>query len=97
METYHTFKNVENFQAFLRSGKYPSCHSSGCLDYVRVGGVLYTMHEFDLYGHSVNWANKRKNKMIEMTTADRYNLGYEDAEVIEYEPGYLRNDIAYAQ
>lgn len=97
MKTYHNFKDIKTFEAFLRT-KYRSCgHSDGCLDYVNIDGITYTMHEYDMDGKSITWANKKHKKMIELTTADRYKKGYGDAEVIEYEPWGLREDISYAQ
>ncbi len=96
MQTFHTFKNVETFQKFLHSGKYEK-EQSGTLDYVTVGGLVYTMHEYDMDGRTVTWENKKHARMIEMTTANRYKNGYGDAEVIEYPADYLRNDITYAE
>lgn len=96
MKTYHTFKNVENFQKFLRT-KYRACHESGCIDYVTVAGKVFTMHEYDSNGQLVTWANKKHNLMIEMETADRYKNGYGDAEVSQFNPYYMREDISYAQ
>ena len=99
MKTYHNFKNIENFQHFLRT-RYDDCtHGSGCLDYVNIGGITFTMHEYDMGGQSITWANKKHNRMIECTTANRYRVmsRYRDAEVIEWEPLYLREDITYAQ
>ncbi len=69
----------------------------GCLDYVTVGGLVYTMHEFDSDGRTITWANKKHGQMLEMTTSNRYQNGYSDARVEQYEPGYFRNDISYAQ
>ena len=101
MRTFHTFKNTGTFQKFLRT-KYQNCHQGkygniGCLDYVKVGGVLYTMHEFDLDGRTVTWANKKHEKMLEMTTFNRYHDGYADAVVEAYPAYYLRTDINYAE
>ena len=98
METFHKFKDIAGFEKFLRSGKYPACHSSGCLDYVKIGGVVYTMHEFDEAGQTVEWANKKKNRIVSMDTENRYKNGYYDAKVIAYQAySGLRDDIAYAQ
>ena len=100
MKTFHTFKNVDSFTKYLHE-KHGQCEVAGkyggCLDYVTVGGIVYTMHEYDMAGRSITWANKKHNKMLEMTTHDRYKDGYSDAEVTEYEPWGLRDDIAYAQ
>jgi hypothetical protein len=97
MDTYHSFKDCAAFQKFLRSGKYPACHKGGCLDYLKIGGLVYTMHEYDETGQEVTWANKKRNWIIEMTTQDRYGLGYYDAEIQEFEAVGLRKDINYAQ
>jgi hypothetical protein len=97
MKTYHTFATPETFQTFLRT-RYANCkHGSGCLDYVNVAGVLYTMHEYDNDGKQVTWANKKKNLMLEMDTTNRYQIGYHDAEVLSYPADWLRNDISYAE
>lgn len=97
MKTFHTFKDAASFEKFLRSGKYPACHSSGCLDYVRVAGILYTMHEYDMDGQSVTWGNLKNLTMLEMRTANRYKLGYNDAEIVAYPASFMRQDIAYAE
>ena len=97
MKTFHTFKTIAGFEKFLRSGKYPACHSSGCLDYITVGGIVYTMHEYDFDGQSVTWANEKHWAMIEMETANRYKQGYGDAKISAYSPLGLRNDIVYFQ
>ncbi len=55
------------------------------------------MHEYDETGQEVTWANKKRNWIIEMTTQDRYGLGYYDAEIQEFEAVGLRKDINYAQ
>ena len=97
MKTFHNFKNAEAFEKFLRT-RYENCtHGSGCLDYVTVGGILYTMHEYDMDGQTITWANKKHQLMLELTTRNRYKFGYRDAQVIEYEASYMRTDIAYAQ
>ncbi|MHB8674630.1 MAG: hypothetical protein ACYDAK_13265 [Candidatus Limnocylindrales bacterium] len=100
MKTYHTFKTPELFQKWLQT-KHDTCHPEmkygGCLDYVTVAGVLYTMHEYDSAGKTITWANKKHGLMLEMTTSDRYTRGYSDAEVIAYPSDWLRNDISYAE
>lgn len=97
MQTFHSFKDAANFEKFLRSGKYPECHGSGCLDYVKVAGIVYTMHEYDMDGQSVTWGNLKNQTMIEMRTANRYKAGYSDAEILAYPADFLRRDISYAQ
>lgn len=96
MKTFHTFKTIDGFQKFLRSDRYKH-EQSGTLDYVTVGGLVYTMHEYDMDGRSITWANKKHNKMIELETSNRYKNGYSDSIVTEYEPVGLRNDIVYAE
>ncbi len=98
MKTFHTFKDISTFEKFLRT-RYQKCtHGSGCLDYVRVGGVLYTMQEYDIDGQTITWANKKNDCMIEVNTADRYRRGYDDAKVYYFAPApYLRDDISYAE
>lgn len=91
MKTFYSFKNPEAFQSFLRTKIW----KSGELDYVTVNKIIYTMHEYDLDGKTITWANKKHHKMIELTTKNRYKNGYSDAQVIEYEPFYLRTDIYY--
>lgn len=101
MKTYHTFKDAASFEKYLHD-KHEECEVAGkyggCLDYVRVGGVLYTMHEFDEAGKSITWANKKKNMMMQMATRNRYTLGgYNDAGIEIYPASYLRTDISYAE
>lgn len=97
MKTFHTFRTPELFQKFLRT-KYNTCHAQGgCLDYVTVSGIVYTMHEYDMDGKIITWANKKHEHMIELTTSNRYKNGYSDAEIITYNPSYLRSDISFAQ
>jgi len=96
MKTFHTFKTGNRFEKFLRT-KYRTCHDDGCLDYVRIGGIIYTMHEYDMDGQSITWANKKHNIMVKMATRDRYREGYKDAQVSMYSAHYLRSDIYYAQ
>lgn len=102
---FHSFKNIAAFEKYLQE-QHSDCEAAGtgkyskgeCLDYVRVDGVLYTMHEYDWHGHQITWANKKHDQMIEVNTTNRYLRGYGDATVYgPYTPGYLRNDISYAQ
>ncbi len=96
MKTYNKytdekFKDVQAFQDFLQSGRTLK------YDYVIVAGILYTMHEYDMEGKQVTWANKKHGKMIEVNTSDRYKNGYIDAQVLAYDAWYLRSDITYAE
>jgi hypothetical protein len=89
--TDESFENAEAFQAFLREGNHLK------YDYVIVDGILYTMHEYDMAGKSVTWANLKHRKLMEVITSDRYNNGYKDAEVEIYDYEFFRNDINYAE
>ena len=98
MNTYHKFQNGETFERWLRT-KHDTCHPDmkygGCLDYVTVNGIVYTMHEYDHAGRTITWANKKHNLMLEVTTSDRYTNGYSDSKVEIYEPYGLGDDIHY--
>lgn len=85
------FKDVDELQHYFRMGlKLP-------YDYVVVGKILYTQHEYDMGGRTVTYANKTHNRMLNIETSNRYgDTGWTDATVTEYETGYLRNDIVYA-
>lgn len=100
MKTFHTFKTLDGFKKYLHT-KHEKCTLAGkyggCLDYVKVNGTLYTMQEYDHAGQTIIWGNKKKGVNLEMVTADRYKLGYNDAKVYEYDTGYMRDDIQYAQ
>jgi len=91
--TDEKFVDAQEFEDFLRRGqtlKY---------DYMILGGVLYTMHEYDMDGKQVTWANKKYNTMVEVNTSNRYGeRGYTDAEVLFInDPWGLRMDINYAE
>ena len=91
--SFYSFKDAADFQNFLRSGSW----KDGELDYITFAGLVYTMHEYDSDGEQITWANKKHNKMVECKTYNRYRLGYNDAEVFDYDAPYLRNDINYYQ
>lgn len=93
MKTFYTFKNSRAFQTFLRNKE----HKSGELDYITLGKHVYTMHEYDMGGRFITWANKKHEKMVEVETSDRYLNGYKDAIVRSYPAFYLRTDISYAE
>lgn len=90
--TDESFPTPEAFQDFLRAGhtlKY---------DYVIVGGVLFTMEEYDMDGQTVIWANKKHGQQMSVDTSNRYgSLGYTDAAVSLYPALSYRNDITYAE
>jgi len=83
MKTYYTFKNVRNFDRFLRTKTY----NSGELD--------FTMHEYDAEGKYMSWANKKHDTIIECENRDRY-MDMRDtklSKITKY--GFLRDDISY--
>ena len=86
------FIDGDHFQDFLRSGKKLK------YDYVIVGGILYTMEEYDMAGKTVIWANKKHNLQMSIDTSDRYSeVGYTDAKVEIYPSNSWREDISYAE
>lgn len=93
-KTFYSFKGVKSFETFLRTKTY----KSGELDYVKVGGHIYTMHEYDCDGRYMSWGNKKHDKLIECVTSDRYNNGFGDAKLYLYHKyGFLRTDINYME
>lgn len=83
------FDTAENFQAYLRKeNKAP--------DYISIDGILYTMEEFDEAGQCLIYANRRNELQVEVSTSDRYNKGYKDAEVLIDEAYSWRNGFIYA-
>ena len=93
-ETFYSFGDVAELQNFLRTKEW----GSGELDYITVRGVVYTMHEYDMDGQQMSWANKKNDTLIECQTANRYKQGFKDA-VVEAYPDYglLRDDINYQE
>lgn len=93
MPFYH-FKNTEDFQKFLRT-KYEK--GSEKIDYVDIGGILYTMEEYDMGGQAITYYNKRTGLGFQIDTSNRYHdTGFTDAEVGEpYIVGAYRNDIVF--
>lgn len=69
----------------------------GADDYIAVGGILYTMMEYDLDGQKIDYYNKRTDNLIQVGTQNRYKNGFGDAKVFLFENwGFYRNDINYA-
>ena len=89
--TEENFKDAKEFQDFLQSGKTLK------YDYVIVGGILYTMEEYDMDGKTVIWANRQHKIQMSVDTSNRYHNGYLDAIVSVYPATSWRNDIVYAQ
>jgi len=90
---YH-FKTCEDYQTFLRE-KY--IKGSEKIDYIDIGGILYTMEEYDMEGRYISYYNKRTGLGFIVETVDRYSpLGFESALVEEpYIVGAYRNDISF--
>lgn len=91
--TDESFKNAQSLQDFFRDG------NTLTYDYVSVGNILYTMHEYDMGGTEITYANKKLNSVLHVDTSNRYDeQGFTDATVwIDNDPYYLRNDINYAE
>jgi len=88
---YH-FKTVKGFQNFLQK-KY---RSNGTIDYIDIGGILYTMSEYDMSGKIISYYNHRTGLGFDVITGNRYRDGFTDAYIEEpYEVGYYRNDITF--
>ena len=98
MQTFHTFKTIHGFQHYLRT-RHGACEIAGkyggCIDYVKVGGIVYQMEEYDMGGQYLEFVNLKHQKRIQVETADRYKLGYEDAKAWEFPLTHWRNDISY--
>jgi len=88
------FKDTIAFQEFLRNDYVKGSEK---IDYVDIGGILYSMEEYDFYGKTISYFNKRTGLGFQIETSDRYSpIGFTDAEVSdEYEVGCYRNDISY--
>lgn len=95
MKTFHSFKDVNSFQRFLRTQKW----RHGELDYVKVNKKVYTIHEYDNEGKNMSWANKKDDELIDCNTSNRYGeTGFKDAVLYLFENyGFLRDDINYAE
>jgi len=93
MKTFYSFETVEDFEKFLQTKDW----KSGELDYVTVGGIVYTMHEYDSDGKTMSWGNKKHDTLVECNTANRYGAhGFSDAKLYLFENwGMWRNDISY--
>jgi len=90
--TDEEFIDAKHFESFLRSGKTLK------YDYVIVGGILYTMEEYDMDGKYVIWANRKHGLQISVDTMNRYSeVGYKDANVEIYPASCFRQDISYAE
>lgn len=85
----HRFNTVEEAQNYVRrNNKSP--------DYMAIGGILYTMEEYDESGQTILYANRRNNLTLELLTTARYSNGFADAELNIYPLTSWRNDISYA-
>ena len=85
------FQNVAELQELMRK-------EDRTFDYVDIGGILYTMEEYDISGKEISYMNKRTGLGFTVTTKNRYECGFGDAEICEpYVVGYYRNDIVHAE
>ena len=95
MKTFYTFKDIIEFEEFLHTKQW----KSGELDYVTVGGKVFTQHEYDMDGKNMSWGNKKHDTLIDCNTSNRYgSKGFTDAKLYQFENyGLLRNDINYEE
>ncbi len=84
----HRFETIEQAQEYIRKHTSP--------DYISIGGILYTMEEYDNSGRQILYANMRNKLTLELTTRDRYKDGFGDAVLELYPMSCWRNDIQYA-
>jgi hypothetical protein len=84
------FKTVAEAQRFIRK--------NGAPDYIAIGNILYTMEEYDMSGKELIYYNKRFDKAVYVQTANRYKLGFGDAnlEIVD-EIGRYRQGFFYAE
>lgn len=87
MKHYKTEKHFQN--RLRRYGKTD--------DYIRVGGMLFTMEEYDRDGRTITYANRKYGKRITVETNDRYKNGFGDAVITLDDATSYRTDIYYAQ
>lgn len=83
-----TYKSFEDFKKELIKTNYSP-------DFVSVGGFVYTMDNYDEEGKELSFGNKKNEKGFLIKTKDRYNEGFKDAIIEEFEPCCFRNDIQY--
>ena len=80
------FGSAEEFQDYIRENEE-------CPDVIKIGGVIYTMDEYDSSGKTISYANIRLNEALFVRTENRYKYGFKDAVVVEdvlvsYRPGF---------
>ena len=94
-KTFFSFKDIDAFEKFLHTKVW----DSGQLDYITVGGRVYTMHEYDSGGQNMSWGNKKHDELIDCNTSNRYSpTGFKDAKLYLFESyGLLRDDIHYQE
>ena len=89
-----TFKNIKTFQFFVR--RLGKGQKRELPDVMKVGKIVYTMEEYDMSGKEISYANKRTTNRIVITTSNRYEQGFGDAEVeLMEKSGFYRNDINF--
>jgi len=85
----YIFSTIKELESYIRDNKTP--------DYLALNGILYTMEEYDLEGKYISYKNKRTTNQINISTKNRYEFSFSDAnaELIE-NYGAWRNDITFA-
>jgi len=73
MKQYEQFKSALAFQKHLQAGKYIP-------DEVIVGGILFTMDNYDDSGKEISYSNIKHQKQMLIITENRYSVkGTSDA------------------
>lgn len=62
------FNSLLEFTEYLRSNQW----IPDDLQYVWIGKKVYTLHDYDIEGHKVQWANKRYSILIQCITKNRH-------------------------
>jgi len=83
-----THKSLKHFEKAIRK-------RNKCPDLVKIGNIIFTMQEYDLIGKTITYGNKRTETGFSVETENRYNLGFKDSKIEEYDSWFLRNDISY--
>jgi hypothetical protein len=83
------FKTIEGYEKYLRK-------NGTSLDSVSIGGVVYTMEEYDEDGKNIVYANRRTNTNFQIENENRYKFGFGDSVLSAiYPASSYRNDISY--
>lgn len=86
------YKNGKDFEKFLRTEDY-------CPDFVKIGGIVFTMDNYDEEGKEISFGNYKKEKSFIIITDPKYKTsknGFNNAVVEEIvDCDSFRNDIVY--